>query len=199
MWQLLLHHARPSLRRRLVGRLAGFILGGGAPGMASELSIIATHAASAAPRETLRVLLLPLLRKLEADVAELPRVPPPVAVAGAAAGVAAAPPPSATAVAALRYRVTLLAGCMGELHADHVMLPYIDQALAAAVGGGAAPPPPPPSAPSPPPSAAVAALPAGSLAARVAALAESLLCVNSGVLQSEGGGLCGNLVMMLTR
>ncbi|KAG2431096.1 hypothetical protein HXX76_009627 [Chlamydomonas incerta] len=197
MWQLLLHHSRPALRRRLVGRLAAFVLGGGAPGMDTELSIIATHAAGSAPRETLRVLLLPLLRKLEAEVAELPRMP----AAGAGGGAAAAAP-SATAVAALRYRLTLLAGCLGEMHADHVMLPHIDQALAAAMAGGgggsaAAAAPSAPSAPTP--SAAVAALPPGSLAARAAALGESLLGCNSGVLQSEGGGLCGNLVMLLNR
>ncbi|KAG2489806.1 hypothetical protein HYH03_011755 [Edaphochlamys debaryana] len=187
LWQLLLHSARPSVRRALVQRLAAWALGGTHPGVAAEVAIIAANAAAAAPRETLRRLILPLLARVEAEAAELQRLAPGAGEGAEGASAPAPPPPSTAAEATLRYQLALLSEALAQLHSDLVLAPGLHGELGAALG----PPPVPGSPPSP--------LPPGSLGTRVLALADALSGVNSAPLQAEAATLGGMVSMVMAR
>ncbi|GFR44373.1 hypothetical protein Agub_g5523, partial [Astrephomene gubernaculifera] len=203
LWQLLLHNCRPAVRRQLVRQLAAFVLGAGGgtalAGVRQEVGVIVGNAASAAPREALRVLVLPLLAAVEAEVAELGAVEEEKEgkqEGGTVTGRPPPHPPSAGLESQLRYQLALLRDAVQQLHADVLLLPYIHTRLGQQGGRGRGEQPghgrrhtPPQeqeqgqqgqqasegdvSPPAPPP------LPPGSLIARLVSLSGRLARVNS--------------------
>ncbi|GIL93202.1 hypothetical protein Vretifemale_20641, partial [Volvox reticuliferus] len=188
-----------------VQRLAAFVLGGTAPGVAAEVALIASNAVSAAPRETLKSLLLPLLSRVEAEVEELPRLPDGGDTAGAAA---AAPPPAPSTAreAMLHYQLTILIDALNQLHASFLLAPNLHEVIGRAAVV-AAPPPQQHQAPSggggavdtAGDCAAAEGPPPGSLLSRVLALGDKLMVVNSLLLQEDASALGAAVIMPLPR
>lgn len=69
---LLFQKLPPRTAARAVGQLARFVLGSSLPGVAAELGVMASQAACYAPAAAERELLLPLLGRLEAELADMP-------------------------------------------------------------------------------------------------------------------------------
>lgn len=171
-------------------RLAAFLLGSAAPGVAKEMATLASHATSSAPCTALRSFVLPLLARIEAEVEELRPV------AGSLAPGAVPPPPSASRESTLRYLLIITMESINQLHADIIMTPSIHMLLGLPalaphiIGGGE-----------------VAAtqqqpfleLPPGSLIARVLSMADRLMAVNSSVLQEKAATAVAVVLNTLSR